>query len=572
MHQMTRLPAEARIRAPFDGARFRFKDDSARFTQHGDERFVDIASPRFGDHLYRVTRVIGGRHREDFAGRRGRRHRPGAPVVGDPRAELVLPVSYVFDTGSFRLKGYSVMVGERPGLRAGGVWNQTCIFCHNTVPVVRRALGARCTGPGAPAYQGDGGRPAAAAPIDAGRCRGHRPRGAARGAAAEPSVSAVGARRAPRRPRDARAALAHGIRDLRARFGGRPPRRGRGRLRVLPRRQPRARRARPPAAPTFEPRSDFLARPARRRRRRRPRAEWINRACARCHQVLFTRYPYTWEGGLRRSRRPGRQPHQLGRGARLPAGRLRPRRCPARPATIPTASDRRAALAALATAAGNRACTGCHAQLRRRRPRCAPTPTTIRRAPAARASACHMPRKNMGLGYELTRYHRIGSPDRPRRGSRAIARSSARSATPTRRVGGAGRRRWSAGGASATIAARCASSTADLRRARAGGDRWRGASRTSRRPRSRCWARRADRRGRRRRPPARQPVPLVRYYAQRALATLGRPCAVDLDRPTNEIAAAAASCFPALSAAGLRSPSPAPQPSGRPAAVVDDED
>ena len=26
-----------------------------------------------------------------------------------------------------------------------------------------------------------------------------------------------------------------------------------------------------------------------------------------------------------------------------------------------------------------------------------------------------MPRKNMGLGYDLTRYHRIGSPDRPGR-------------------------------------------------------------------------------------------------------------------------------------------------------------
>ena len=58
------------------------------------------------------------------------------------------------------------------------------------------------------------------------------------------------------------------------------------------------------------------------------------------------------------------------------------------------------------------------------------------------------------------------------------------------------------------------------------------------------------------------PFPLVRFYAQRALATMGRPCAVDVQRPANEIAAAAASCFPALSAAGLRSPSPAPQPSG----------
>ena len=37
-------------------------------------------------------------------------------------AELLLPLSYIFETSSFRLKGYSVLVGERPGLRAGGVW------------------------------------------------------------------------------------------------------------------------------------------------------------------------------------------------------------------------------------------------------------------------------------------------------------------------------------------------------------------------------------------------------------------------------------------------------------------
>ena len=41
------------------------------------------------------------------------------------------------------------------------------------------------------------------------------------------------------------------------------------------------------------------------------------------------------------------------------------------------------------------------------------------------------------------------------------------------------------------------------------------------------------------------PFPLVRYYARRALEALrGQDCAVDLDRPTPEIAAAVRACVP----------------------------
>ena len=152
MHLMTRLPEGARIRAPFDGTMFRFKDDSARLTEKDGARFVELASANGGRHLYRVTRVIGGRYREDFAGvevgagRRGER-------------ELLLPISYVFETKSFRLKGYSVLVMERPGLHAGGVWNQTCVFCHNTVPYFDDVWGALYEQAGtlgrAPGYQGE---------------------------------------------------------------------------------------------------------------------------------------------------------------------------------------------------------------------------------------------------------------------------------------------------------------------------------------------------------------------------------------------------------------------------------
>src|SRR5262249_31953685 len=48
--------------------------------------------------------------------------------------------------------------------------------------------------------------------------------------------------------------------------------------------------------PSFEPKSAFVRVHAP---HEPTRAEWINRVCARCHQVLFSRYPYSWEGGKR---------------------------------------------------------------------------------------------------------------------------------------------------------------------------------------------------------------------------------------------------------------------------------
>ena len=160
MHRMTRVPDTTDVRAPFDGRSFRFKDDTARVTQVDGARYVQLSSAAFGDHLYRVTRVIGGRYREDFAGVEVARAARDAPVIESHMsahvagAELLLPISYVFETASFRLKGYSVMVGERPGLRAGGVWNQTCVLCHNTAPYFDATWG-ELHGPGAPGYQGE---------------------------------------------------------------------------------------------------------------------------------------------------------------------------------------------------------------------------------------------------------------------------------------------------------------------------------------------------------------------------------------------------------------------------------
>ncbi|HEY2899637.1 MAG TPA: hypothetical protein VGL59_03600, partial [Polyangia bacterium] len=159
MHQMTRLPTAEAIHAPFAGETFAFKDDKATMEQNGDARFMRVNSKPFGDHIYRISRVIGGRYREDYVGVEVAAADPQAQPVVDPQApagtpELILPVSFLRQSRTYRLKGYSVMVGERPGLRAGGAWSETCIFCHNTIPYFDDTWGA-LYGHGAPVYQGE---------------------------------------------------------------------------------------------------------------------------------------------------------------------------------------------------------------------------------------------------------------------------------------------------------------------------------------------------------------------------------------------------------------------------------
>jgi predicted CXXCH cytochrome family protein len=144
------------------------------------------------------------------------------------------------------------------------------------------------------------------------------------------------------------------------------------------------------------------------------RAQTINRACARCHQVLFSRYPYTWEGGLRRGA-PGGSNINSGEGRDLLLGG-----CASAMSCVechdPHAGgdENRARMDALEGTAGDAVCVRCHAKY---------ADAAAQRAhshhdPAGtggRCMGCHMPKKNMSLDHRLTRYHRIGSPtDRAR--------------------------------------------------------------------------------------------------------------------------------------------------------------
>jgi predicted CXXCH cytochrome family protein len=385
MHRMTRDARGAEVRAPFDGKTWRFKDDVVALERHGDERFVRVAPAGGNAKTYRVTRVIGGRTREDFAG----------VEVGGHGEELVLPVSYLLATGTLRYKGYSVMVHERATLRAGPIWSRTCVFCHNTVPEMDRMLGA-IAGPNAPAYQGeqvdrwlpaerraparvtDPGAFAVAANGESGRL------GGSSAAGEDPKTVARHAIEVVRAGFDGQALVEVGI-GCEACHGGA----------LEHTRNPGAHPSLTPVAPWLAATPASASAPA------------INRVCARCHQVLFSRYPFTWEGG-RRDAMPGGSHINSGEGRDFLLGG-----CAAAMACTtchdPHGGAEEAKLRALATPEGNATCTACHPAFADR----AALKQHAHHDPGGAGGscvACHMPRKNMGLTGTLTRYHRIGSP------------------------------------------------------------------------------------------------------------------------------------------------------------------
>jgi predicted CXXCH cytochrome family protein len=388
MHRMTRVARGAEVRAPFDGTRWRFKGDAVVLEKRDGDRFVRIEPALGAAKTYRVTRVIGGRTREDFVG-------VDVETGGDPD-EVVLPVSFVFATGSLRYKGYSVMLHERATLRVGPVWSRTCIFCHNTIPEMDRLLGA-IAGASARPYQGetvDRWLP----PERRARVRVIDPPAFAEAAGAE--IARLGGRR-PEPIGDAREVALRAIDVVRAGFDGRAlvevgigceACHGGGRAHAN---DPDVHTTLVPTAPWLD-----VELPS-------GRAQAINHVCARCHQVLFSRYPFTWEGG-RRDAGAG--------GSHINSGEARDFLLGACSGAMSctTCHDPHGGRDAekmrwLSTPAGNVTCTGCHADLGDR----ARLRVHAHHDPDHAGGAClscHMPRKNMGLDGALTRYHRIGSP------------------------------------------------------------------------------------------------------------------------------------------------------------------
>jgi predicted CXXCH cytochrome family protein len=397
MRRMTRLASDPSVRAPFETAVFEFGPDRAVMTSQNGLRFMAIESAD-ATALYRITKVIGGRYREDFVGVdvTGARDPLTAPPLS---SELVMPVSYLIFSNTWRYKGYSVMVRERPGLRAGPVWTKTCVGCHNTLPYFT-LLYDDLLGPSAPSYQGSVSDDLL--PLNRALAWRIKEEGALR-AAVSTEVQVLGARATAavtstdllrsvaietRRRLEAEHFVEVGI-GCEACHGG-------AREHTLD----------PEVRPTFEPRSSAVdvggARSV-------TSAEWQNRTCARCHTVLFSGYEHTWEGGRRSSAKPGGSNINSGEGRDFLLGacasQLTCTTC-----HDPHGEDDPSRLAWLGTPAGNTVCTSCHPHLS--------TSVALEHHSRHSASgaggaclACHMPRKNMGLNYELTRYHRIASPN-----------------------------------------------------------------------------------------------------------------------------------------------------------------
>jgi predicted CXXCH cytochrome family protein len=350
-------------------------------------RFMRLVGKDGRDETYRLTRVIGGRTREDFVGR----------LDGKSDAdEVIMPASWVFPTKSWRYKGYSVMEPERPGMRAGPVWRETCLFCHNTTPYLSRVLG-KLFGDGAPGYAGgiaDQFLPADRLPtfaitdedrldgeLDAElRFLGFKPPAHSGRALIKDAIAAT------RQRFGADQLVEVGI-GCEACHGG-----------------AKAHADDPRQRPTFEVRSDAF-------RVESPAgpmtpAEEVNRTCARCHTVLFSGYEDTWEGGKREVGQAG--------GTTINSGEARDfllggcwRQMACSDCHDPHTKDGPDRYAALEGDAGTKLCTRCHggkdygpAHSHHQTVGCV---------------GCHMPRKNTGLDYRLTRYHRIGSPDDPAR-------------------------------------------------------------------------------------------------------------------------------------------------------------
>lgn len=407
MHNMTREAKGAELQNPFEGT-FRLKDDEAKLTRDGAARFVSIDSKRFGKGVWLVTRVIGGHHREDYAGVPVEAARAGSKVLANE--ELVLPVSYVFATGALRYKGYSVMVKERDGLRPGPVWRETCIFCHNTVPYLDTVLGAIAQGAherGVKPYQGDyvdkllpEDRRASFVVTDKGAFATALEREIARLGGKKSSPTTVDAIDATRRRFQKEHLVEIGIGCESCHLGS-------------------AEHARDPKKlPSFEPRSAFLAvklpSPAKGRAGlpvasadESRRAAAINRACARCHQVLFSQYQPTWEGGTRAGNAGGSHINSGEARDMLLGG------CASKLSCVechqPHAADATAALAKLDAAGEDALCVRCHDNYKAPEAQKAHTHHDLGGA-GARCLSCHMPKKNMSLDGTLSRYHRIGSP------------------------------------------------------------------------------------------------------------------------------------------------------------------
>lgn len=399
MRNMTRDAATATIQAPFDGAMLRVGGETCTMTMVDGKRGM-VVDDKTGTHRFQITKVVGGRYREDFVG----------VEIGGDGLEHVLPATFVFSSRSWRYKGYSVMVKERPVLSWRGLWSQECIGCHNTLPQATM-LFDELYGEKLPPYQGKmSDRVLPPSRVWAAHLRD--PGGMSRAlddeirylggdppASADPQVVLPAAATTMEQKLDGKHLVELGIGCEACHNGAKDHAANPAVLPTFEQKTPLFEVV-PPRGPPWSGRDSLPAAGST-----GTKVQWINHTCAKCHTVLFTHYPFTWEGSLRRTGMPGGSSTTSGEGRDFQLGG-----CSTQMACTqchdPHTADSREKLDAMGTQAGDHLCTSCHTTFATDKHTHHKTVGCI---------GCHMPKKNMGLDYALDRYHRIGSPTETRR-------------------------------------------------------------------------------------------------------------------------------------------------------------
>ncbi|MCA8964258.1 MAG: hypothetical protein H6838_16195 [Planctomycetes bacterium] len=126
---MTQRPDEATIVGAFDGREVRYEQDRARPFRDGQRFCMEVPAADGGRRIAEVALAVGSRRYQQYF---ERRHR------GDSDVYVRLPILWhVADRRWLHLNTVFLGPDDADWNAHAAVWNENCIFCHNTAPEPR---------------------------------------------------------------------------------------------------------------------------------------------------------------------------------------------------------------------------------------------------------------------------------------------------------------------------------------------------------------------------------------------------------------------------------------------------
>ena len=127
--RMTQRPDETTVLGAFDGRTVRYEQDAARPFRDGARFCMDIPDGRGGRRLAEVALTVGSRRYQQYFERQRR---------GEHDVFVRLPILWhVADQRWLHLNTVFLGPDDADWNAHAAVWNENCIFCHNTAPEPR---------------------------------------------------------------------------------------------------------------------------------------------------------------------------------------------------------------------------------------------------------------------------------------------------------------------------------------------------------------------------------------------------------------------------------------------------